>query len=198
MSASDEVAREYHEKFMRWSIIAAKFAGRLALQVTKEIIREAQDIKERVLEASDPAKAMQEEMDKAYRGIKDQIEELRVQGAIDYNQYKTLNNQMNDMAKYYDLDDGCLKAASMNQFKEYCQDLSDKFAKTQDKGLFKDITEKADEFAKIPRAIYMDEEKIPKNIKELKADVKIKNALKEMQKNITKTRINDGLDALIR
>lgn len=198
MSASDEVARENYERFKRWSIIAAKIAGRLALQMTKEILREAQEMKERVMEASDPAKAMQEEMDKALRGVKDQIEELRVQGAIDYNQYKTLNNQMNDMAKYYDLDDGCLKAASMNQFKEHCRDLSDKFAKTQDKGLFKDITEKADEFAKLPRAIYMDEEKIPKNIKELKADVKIKNALKEMQKNLTKTRIKDGLDALVR
>ena len=137
-----------------------------------------------------------EEMDKAYRGDKDQIEQMRIQGCIDMNQYKELNNQMREMSQYYDLDDGCLKAASMNKFIEHCQELSDKFVVKKDKSLFNDITDKAKDYKDLPHTMYMDETKIPKNLKELKADVHIKKALEKAK--ILEKAAKKGFEEMVR
>ncbi len=195
---SDTAAKENYDRFCRWSLILAKLAIRVAMHEKEELCRRAAEIRERVLQASDPAKAMRETMEKVERNAKDQIEDMRIQGCIDFDQAKELKAQITEMSKYYDLDDGCVRAATIEKFQEHCMDLSDKFEKTHDKGLCKDLTNDVKEYSKLPRAIYMDEEKLPSSLRSLKADIGIKNEIKAMEKALTQKRIKDGLDELVR
>lgn len=196
--ANDQIAKENYDRFCRWSLILAKFALKLALREREELCKKAAELRERVLQASDPAKAMRETMEKVERNAKDQIEDMRIQGCIDFDQARELKAQITEMSKYYDLDDGCVRAATIEKFQEHCMDLSDKFTKTHDKELCRDLANDAREYAKLPRAIYMDEEKLPSSLRSLKADIGIKKEIKAMEHAITQKRIKDGLDELVR
>lgn len=196
--ASDQAAKENYDRFMRICEKAAILSFNLTKAMLREAEKEAKEIKQRVVEAADPAKAMQQEMDKATRAAKEQIEELRVNGLIDNVQARDMTRTVNEMSKYYDLDDGCTKAATINKLTEKCQEKEKEFFKTHDKGIFKDMDKIANEYSKVPRAVYMDEGRLHPSIKELKADIGIKNAVKAMEKAVKLTQAKNGLDELVR
>lgn len=195
---SDTAAQEAYNKYMRLMETLARYGFRLTEMLVKEAIEEAKDIKARVIEAQDPAKAMQQEIDRATRAAKDQIEELRVNGFVDNVTARDMKASIDSMTKYYDLEDGCTKAATMDKFTEKCQEKQREFFKTHDKSIFKDMDKFADDFTKIPRAVYMDDSRLHRPIKELKADIAIKEAVKDMEKTVFKNRIKNGLDELVR
>ncbi len=195
---SDTSAQEAYNKYMRLMETLARYGFRLTEMLVKEAIEEAKDIKARVIEAQDPAKAMQQEIDRATRAAKDQIEELRVNGFVDNVTARDMKASIDSMTKYYDLEDGCTKAATMDKFTEKCQEKQREFFKTHDKSIFKDMDKFADDFTKIPRAVYMDDSRLHRPIKELKADIAIKEAVKDMEKTVFKNRIKNGLDELVR
>lgn len=196
--ASDQAAKENYDRFIRICEKAAIISFRLSKELLREAEQKAAEIKERVVEAADPAKAMQQEMDRATRAAKEQIEELRVNGLIDNVQARDINRTIDGMSKYYDLDDGCTKAATIDKFKDKCQEMERDFFKTRDKEPFKDLDKVADNFSKVPRAVYMDESRLHPTISQLKADIKIKEAVKAMEKTISMNKIKNGLDELVR
>ena len=149
--ASDQAAKEKYDRFIRIYEKAAIISFRLSKELLREAEQRAAEIKERVVEAADPAKAMQQEMDRATRAAKEQIEELRVNGLIDNVQARDINRTIDGMSKYYDLDDGCTKAATIDKFKDKCQEMDRDFFKTRDKEPFKDLDKVADNFSKVPR-----------------------------------------------
>lgn len=191
-----EVAEQEYNRFMRIMERSAVILYRLAKEELKNMEKTAAEIKERVINAQDPAKAMQQEMDKSLRGFRDTLEEMRVQGCIDFDTSRELNARMTEISKYYDLDDGCTKAATIDRFANECREMQKQFDKTHDKSLFKDIKERADDYSKVPRAVYMDESRLHPDIKALRADIKIKQDLKALE--LKKTRIKNGFDELTR
>ena len=196
--AGDQIAKENYDRFIRVMEKAAVLLYRFGKEELREMEKKAAEIKQRVIEAQDPAKAMKQEMDRATRAAHEKIEELRVNGLIDNVQARDMRSTVNDMSKYYDLDDGCTKAATIDKLTEKCQEKEREFFKNHDKSIFKDMDKIADNYSKIPRAVYMDETRLHPSIKELKADISIKQAAKEMEKTILQNRIKNGLEELVR
>ncbi len=196
--AGGQIAKENYDRFIRVMEKAAVIFYRFAKEELREMEKKAAEIEKRVVEAADPAKAMQQEMDRATKAAHEKVEELRVNGLIDNVQARNINQSINSMTKYYDLDDGCIKAATIDKFTEKCQEMERDFLRTKDKSVFKNIDKIADDFSKVPRAIYMDETRLHPSIKKLKADISIKQAVKAMEKTIQMNRIKNGFDELCR
>ena len=196
--AGDQIAKENYDRFIRVMEKAAVLFYRFAKEELREMEKKSAEIKARVVDAADPAKAMQQEMDRATRAAKEKIEELRVNGLIDNVTARDMNRSVDGMTKYYDLDDGCVKAATIDKLTEKCQEKENEFLKTHDKSIFKDMDKVADEFSKVPRAVYMDESRLHHSIKELKADIGIKQAIKAMEKAVKLNQAKNGFEELVR